>query len=101
MFTVPLHTLIRAQRSSPRSCSASKRIIRLCNGDKIEAIVSGDMKNIFISHVREDDGVMQNLKLLLDRNGYTVGDSSIHSEQPNQATSEAYSKSGILAPRIR
>ncbi len=61
----------------------------------------GRTKNVFISHVHEDDGEVGKLKDLLGKRGYTVRDSSIVRSKPNQAKSEGYIKSEILAPRIR
>ena len=58
-------------------------------------------KNIFISHVSEDDALVQDLKRLLRRNGYEVRDSSIDSTKPNQAKNPDYIKGEILAPRIK
>lgn len=58
-------------------------------------------KNVFISHVHEDDKLLQDLKDLLARNGYDIRDGSIDSSKPNEATNEEYIKSEILAPRIR
>jgi len=58
-------------------------------------------KNIFISHVHEDDELVQNLKQLLTDNGYEIRDGSIDSSKPNDATDPSYIKSEILAPRIR
>lgn len=60
-----------------------------------------DKKNIFISHVHEDDGMLPKLKDLISKAGMDVRDGSINSEKPNAATSEAYIKGQILAPRIR
>lgn len=60
-----------------------------------------DRNNVFISHVHEDDNILKDLKDLLSRNGYEIGDSSIDSSKPNEATNEDYIKSEILAPRIR
>lgn len=57
-------------------------------------------KNIFISHINEDDAVLQDLKALLARNGYEIRDGSIDSSKPNDAQSEQYIKCDILAPRI-
>jgi hypothetical protein len=57
-------------------------------------------KNIFISHVHEDDGRLKPLKELLSTVGVEVRDSSINSEKPNDANSPDYIKSGILAPQI-
>lgn len=51
-----------------------------------------DTHNVFISHRHEDDALVGQLKDLLARNGVQVRDSSITSDNPNQATSEAYIK---------
>lgn len=59
-----------------------------------------EIKNVFISHIHEDDDRLQPLKDLLSRAGVTVRDSSIRSENPNDARDEAYIKSEILAPAI-
>jgi hypothetical protein len=58
-------------------------------------------KNVFISHVHEDDKLLQDLKDLLAKNGYEVRDGSIDSSKPNEAESEEYIKAEILAPRIQ
>lgn len=58
------------------------------------------MKNIFISHIHEDDHRLRPLKDLLSGSGMDVRDGSINSEKPNNATNEQYIKSEILAPRI-
>jgi len=59
-----------------------------------------DTKNIFISHVHEDDDLLPKLKDLIGRAGMTVRDGSINSDKPNEATSEEYIKCEILKPRI-
>ena len=61
----------------------------------------GETKNIFISHVHEDDDTLKSLRDLLTKNGYIIRDGSIDRSKPNQATSSDYIKSEILAPRIR
>ena len=58
-------------------------------------------KNVFISHVHEDDAGLGELKSLLDKNGMAIRDYSISSDNPNNAHSEDYIKSEILAPRIQ
>jgi len=58
-------------------------------------------KNVFISHIHEDDEGLGKLKSLLKDNGMTTRDYSINADNPNNAHSEDYIKSGILAPRIR
>lgn len=60
-----------------------------------------DKKNVFISHVHEDDSLLPKLKDLITRAGLEVRDGSISSEKPNDAQSENYIKSEILAPRIQ
>lgn len=63
--------------------------------------MSDETKNVFISHIHEDDDVLQGLKDLLDRSGYSIRDGSIDSSKPNDAQSDDYIKSNILAPRIQ
>jgi len=62
--------------------------------------MNGELKNIFVSHVHEDDALVQSLRDLLGNNGHQVRDSSIDSLNPNNAHSDDYIKSGILAPSI-
>lgn len=62
--------------------------------------MSEQMKNVFISHVHEDDGGLADLKSLLAKNGMTIRDSSINSSKPNDASNPDYIKSSILAPQI-
>jgi hypothetical protein len=61
----------------------------------------GDTKNIFISHVHEDDGLLAKLKGLITGAGMEVRDGSINSDKPNKARSEEYIRREILAPRIQ
>jgi len=63
--------------------------------------MSKDIKNVFVSHVHEDDKLLQDLKDLLGRNGYGIRDGSIDSSKPNEAKDKDYVKSEILSPRIR
>lgn len=58
-------------------------------------------KNVFISHVHEDDALLPGLKDLLGRAGMDVRDGSITSEKPNDAHNADYIKNSILAPRIQ
>lgn len=62
--------------------------------------MANDMKNVFISHIHEDDAGLGKLKVLLERNGLTIRDSSINSSNPNNAKNPDYIKSSILAPQI-
>ena len=59
-----------------------------------------DTKNVFISHVHEDDAGLQKMKDLLSTKGMTIRDASIHKGKENEASSPDYIKSGILAPQI-
>lgn len=59
-----------------------------------------EMKNVFISHVHEDDAGLQKLKNLLVPKGITIRDSSIHTGKFNNASDPNYIKTQILAPAI-
>ena len=63
--------------------------------------MADEMKNIFISHIHEDDPGLNKLKSLLKDNGMAIRDYSISLDNPNNAHSESYIKSEILAPRIQ
>lgn len=63
--------------------------------------MADETKNVFISHVHEDDAGLGKLKDLLKGNGMTIRDYSISSDNPNNAKSKEYIKSQILAPRIQ
>lgn len=56
--------------------------------------------NVFVSHRHEDDALVGELKSLLADRTVAIRDSSITSENPNNANSEAYIKSEVLAPNI-
>ncbi len=60
-----------------------------------------DTKNVFISHVHEDDPGLTKLKDLLKDNGMAARDYSISSDNPNNARNDDYIKGQILGPRIR
>lgn len=63
--------------------------------------MAGNMqKNVFISHVHEDDEGLGKLKELLGKHGMEIRDGSINSDKPNDAKSPDYIKQEILAPRI-
>lgn len=59
-----------------------------------------DVHNVFISHRHEDDALVGQLKELLAGRNVVVRDSSITADEPNNAKSETYIKSHILAPNI-
>ncbi len=63
--------------------------------------MADDIKNVFISHVHEDDEGLDKLKNLIGKGGLTIRDSSINSSNPNDAKDPDYIKSQILAPQIR
>lgn len=58
-------------------------------------------KNIFISHSGRDEQEIAGLKNLLEKQGINVRDSSLTSDDPNNAHNEQYIKSQILAPNIK
>ena len=62
--------------------------------------MSDEIRNIFISHIHEDDARLPALKELLAKHNYNVRDSSINSTKPNEARNEEYIKNKILAPQI-
>lgn len=59
-----------------------------------------EVKNIFVSHIHEDDHRLTPLKKLAEKHGCEMRDASINSNNPNNATDENYIKYQILAPRI-
>jgi MTH538 TIR-like domain (DUF1863) len=59
-----------------------------------------NLHNLFVSHRHEDDARIEDLRQLLSTKDVEIRDSSITTEKFNQATDEAYIKSGILGPRI-
>lgn len=63
--------------------------------------MADEIKNVFISHVHEDDAGLAALKDLIGKGGLTVRDSSINSSNPNEAKDHDYIKSQILAPQIQ
>ena len=58
-------------------------------------------KNVFVSHIHEDDEDVGKLKENMGKQGYNVRDYSITSDNPNNAYNEEYIKREILAPRIK
>jgi len=59
-----------------------------------------DKKNIFISHLHEDDELVPELKELVEGAGMEVHDYSITDDKPNHAQNPDYIKYQILAPKI-
>ena len=63
--------------------------------------MSDDIRNVFISHIHEDDEGLPRLKDLVAQHGMECRDASITAGKFNEATNEEYIKYEILAPRIR
>lgn len=59
-----------------------------------------DIRNVFISHIHEDDKGLKNLKELVRKGNMMCRDASITTDKFNSATDENYIKYQILAPRI-
>ena len=59
-----------------------------------------DIRNVFISHIHEDDGELTDLKSLVEKHGMICRDGSITTDKFNSAKNEEYIKYQILAPRI-
>ncbi len=64
-------------------------------------VMADDIRNVFISHIHEDDAGLGKVKSLLDSKGVKIRDYSINRDNPNNAHSEEYIKNQILAPRIQ
>jgi MTH538 TIR-like domain (DUF1863) len=65
-----------------------------------EATQVKNLKNVFISHIHEDDHRLQPLKDIAAKHGLEVRDASINSLKPNEAQNEDYIMYQTLAPRI-
>ena len=63
--------------------------------------MKNQIRNIFVSHIHEDDSGIANLKNLAKAHNMELRDSSIRSSNPNNATNHDYIKSEILGPAIR
>lgn len=59
-----------------------------------------DRRNVFVSHIHEDDAGLSDLSDLLEKHGMEVRNYSITSDKENNAQSADYIRSQILAPRI-
>lgn len=58
-------------------------------------------RNVFVSHVQEDESHIEKMYALLKSSGCECRDSSITSSTPNSANNESYIKYEILSPQIR
>ncbi len=63
--------------------------------------MSENIRNVFISHIHQDDEGLKGLKRLAEKRGMVCRDSSITIGKFNKATNEDYIKYQILAPHIR
>ena len=59
-----------------------------------------ETRNVFVSHIHEDESHIDGMKSLLSEHGFDVKNSSITSERRNDAHNPEYIKHSILAPRI-
>ena len=64
-------------------------------------MAESNTKNVFISHIHENDAEVHGLKNLIHNAGMDVRNGSITLDKFNNATNENYIKREILAPRIR
>lgn len=62
--------------------------------------MANDIRNVFISHIHEDDEGLAKLTELAGKHGLHCRDSSINSAKPNAAKDPDYIKREILAPQI-
>lgn len=62
--------------------------------------MADEIKNVFISHVHEDDAGLGKLKDLLAKDGMTIRDYSINADKANKAKSPEYIKS-LLADKMK
>jgi hypothetical protein len=84
-----------------RICFPTPLAINLRSISQRSTNMPEETKNVFISHIHEDDAGLEKLKDLLKKHGMMIRDSSINSDNPNDANSPEYIKSGILAPQIQ
>lgn len=57
-------------------------------------------RNVFVSHVHEDDKGVKAFKELVETQGMTVKDYSVTKDKPNAAKSDDYIKYEVLKPKI-
>ena len=57
-------------------------------------------RNVFVSHVHEDDKGVKAFKDLVKTQGMTVKDYSVTKDKPNAAKSDEYIKYDVLKPKI-
>lgn len=62
--------------------------------------MAGETRNVFISHIHEDDEGLPRLKDLVAKHGMNCRDGSITTGKFNGASNEEYIKYEILKPRI-
>ena len=59
-----------------------------------------EQRNVFISHVHENDNRLRPLKDLLKKEGLGIRDYSVNNEKPNKAKSEDYIWRKHIKPRL-
>ena len=59
-----------------------------------------NIRNVFVSHIHEDDAEVNNLKSLLRDKGMQVRDYSVTKDNPNSAKNIDYIRQKILKPRL-
>ncbi len=52
--------------------------------------MKNNQRNVFISHYGKDDQYVQDLRTIMNKNGYTLRNSSIDSLKPNKASNPDY-----------
>lgn len=57
-------------------------------------------RNVFVSHVHEDDKGVKAFKDLVEKQGMTVNDYSVTKDKSNKAKSDEHIKYGVLKPKI-
>lgn len=57
-------------------------------------------RNVFVSHIQEDESHIEKMYGLLKGAGFECRDSSITSASPNNATDEDYIKYKVISPQI-
>jgi hypothetical protein len=67
---------------------------------KVRNIARARSRNLFISHLHEDDARLGELKSELANSGFKARDWSINKSRPNRANAPRYIRYAILGPRI-
>ena len=62
--------------------------------------MKGKSRNIFVSHVHENDGRLPSLKSLAAKHGGKIRDYSVNSDKPNRANNPKYIWDKHIKPRL-